>query len=342
MSQTFLIVTIDTEEDQWGPSEGPVSVSNAFALPKLQSLLDDYGIVPTYLVNYPVVADAGAYRILAQILNRGRCEIGTHLHPWNTPPFGEQRTNRNSMLGNLPYELQLEKLALLTQCLESRFGIKTTSFRAGRWALGKDTVKALLSCGYEVDTSVTPFVSWTPYEGPSFISEPLEPYLMTVDDEMPERNYERAILEVPASIGYSRWPFTKQRVRESLLERLPSALHAKGVASRLNILRRISLCPETESLVDMLLLSRILLRRGIKVLNVFFHSNSLIPGMTPFIRTSSDVEEFHKKLAAYFKNLLTLADIKPIGLSQVKRLICKYQLQNNKNIGILDPAANNS
>jgi len=94
--------------------------------------------------------------------------------------------------------------------------------------------------------------------------------------------------------------------------------------------------------VDMLLLSRILLRRGIKVLNVFFHSNSLIPGMTPFIRTSSDVEEFHKKLAAYFKNLLTLADIKPIGLSQVKRLICKYQLQNNKNIGILDPAANNS
>ena len=97
MSQIFLIVTIDTEEDQWGPSEEPVSVSNTFALPKLQSLLDDYGIVPTYLVNYPVVADGGGLTeswlrfLIEGDAKSGLISIhGTPPHSANREPTGIQ------------------------------------------------------------------------------------------------------------------------------------------------------------------------------------------------------------------------------------------------------------
>lgn len=335
MRKIFLVVTIDTEEDQWGAAEGQVSVSNAFALPRLQSLFDDYGIVPTYLVNYPVAADAGASRILAHILDKGRCEIGTHLHPWNTPPVKEMMCNRNSMLGNLPYGLQLEKIAFATEFLERRFGVKPMSFRAGRWGLGQNTINALVSCGYEVDTSVTPFLSWETCEGPSFVSEPIEPYLMGVTDEASGQSGENAILEIPATIGYSRWPFTRMRSIERMLERLPVFLRAKGFTSQLNIVRKISMDPEAEKIGDMLLLSRIFIERGIKVLNMFFHSNSLVPGLTPFIRTEDELNGFYRRLATYFEAIRSLADIKPIGLSQMRQMICRFQHENGRAIGIL-------
>lgn len=53
-----LVITIDAEEDQWGPaSSGTTSVTNIQQIPSLQKVFDEYGVVPTYLLTYPVAQD---------------------------------------------------------------------------------------------------------------------------------------------------------------------------------------------------------------------------------------------------------------------------------------------
>src|SRR5262245_24988092 len=83
-----LLFTIDVEEDMPGwEITDPISVSNVAALPRLAELCRALGVQPTYLVTYPVAATPESAAILRLLHARGDCEIGTHLHPWNTPPY---------------------------------------------------------------------------------------------------------------------------------------------------------------------------------------------------------------------------------------------------------------
>jgi len=97
-----LVVTIDTEEDNWGQySADSFSIENIKKIPALQEMFDEFSVVPTYLVTYPVATNRESVEILKDILQRGKCEIGMHCHPWSTPPFDEERNSFNSMLCNL-------------------------------------------------------------------------------------------------------------------------------------------------------------------------------------------------------------------------------------------------
>jgi len=98
---------------------------------------------------------------------------------------------------------------------------------------------------------------------------------------------------------------------------MPSCLHAAGLASRLNIVRKIWLEPEMETSRNMDLLSRVLLGRGVGVLNMFFHSNSLVPGFTPFIKSETDLDEFYRRLSTFFRGLLAHAEVTSTTLSRV-------------------------
>ena len=110
----YLIVTIDTEEDNWGEYYLPeYSLRNIEEIPKLQDLFNEFNVKPTYLITYPVATNERAVFILKRILDEGKCEIGNHCHPWNTPPFEEERNKFNSMLCNLPMELQYKKIKVL-------------------------------------------------------------------------------------------------------------------------------------------------------------------------------------------------------------------------------------
>ena len=113
-----LVVTVDAEEDQWGlaPS-GIASATNIQQIPALQKIFNDHHVVPTYLLTYPVAQDEKAAAVFQDLLGAGRCEIGMHCHPWNTPPYQEVMNRYNSMLCNLPASLQLEKLQRLHETL---------------------------------------------------------------------------------------------------------------------------------------------------------------------------------------------------------------------------------
>ena len=159
----YLTVTVDTEEDNWGEyNRSSYSVENLRRIPKLQQIFNARGIRPTYLISYPVAVSPTAIEILSGIASQGLCEIGTHPHPWNTPPLEENRTQINSYICNLPPALQYEKIRILTETIGANFGTRPTSYRSGRWGFNDDVVRSLIRLRYAVDTTIFPAWDWAP------------------------------------------------------------------------------------------------------------------------------------------------------------------------------------
>jgi len=65
-------------------------------------------------------------------------------------------------------------------------------------------------------------------------------------------------------------------------------LHLPGIAARLGLLERIRLSPEGHSLDDMRRLTRAALARGQRFFMLTYHSSSLLPGATPYVRDAAD------------------------------------------------------
>ncbi len=288
-----VYITIDTEEDQWGEyySSG-YSVENVYIIPELQELFDRYGAIPTYLIDYPVIIDKKAQKIIQKIYKDGRCGIGSHCHPWNTPPFKEEISTNNSMLCNLPYDLVLEKIQTLNKALEEHWGFTPTCFRAGRWGLNETVARCIYESGYKVDTSVTPFYSWKEYGGPDFSDAPIDCYKFNPNAIL-TKDPNGLMLEVPVTIGfyqknYKFWASIRERIMKSRLSRY----HMIGILDRLRILNLRWLSPEMCSGKEMVLLAKAAMRNGYQFLNMSFHSTSLLPGRSPFVRTKSDIKRF--------------------------------------------------
>ncbi|MEO1293592.1 MAG: WalW protein, partial [Pseudomonadota bacterium] len=157
MDTPHLIVLVDAEEafDWRKPfSRQSTCVDHFRHIERVQNVLDDAGIRPAYLCNYPVISDAFAADRLRGFSDDGRAEIGTHLHPWVTPPDIEEVSNRNSFLGNLPLTLQHQKLDMMQRTHERVFGVQPRMFMAGRYGLGADTLGLLTQNGFLVDVSI--------------------------------------------------------------------------------------------------------------------------------------------------------------------------------------------
>ena len=94
-SAPLLLVIIDTEEEfDWSRplSRDNTSVTSIAAQPRAHDLFAKYGIVPTYVIDYPVATSDLAIRTLGELAAGGACEIGAHLHPWVNPPDTEDVT----------------------------------------------------------------------------------------------------------------------------------------------------------------------------------------------------------------------------------------------------------
>ena len=89
-SSPVLAVVIDTEEEfDWGQpfSRQAVAVTSIPAQLAMHRLFRRYGIVPPYVVDFPVASDAEAVSVLRPLQESGQCAIGAHLPPWVTPPL---------------------------------------------------------------------------------------------------------------------------------------------------------------------------------------------------------------------------------------------------------------
>jgi len=296
-----LVVTIDTEEDNWLPySHNGYTVGNIERLPQLQALCSDFGIRPTYLVTYQVVTNDRAAAILKDLLATGSCEIGAHCHPWNTPPFTEPPTLRNSMLCNLSPALQESKIRALTDAITSRFGIAPTSFRSGRWGYSHVVAETLHTLGYQVDSSITAYTNWGYCDGPDFSRVPPTPFRFS-----PKQIYREdsagPLLEVPATVGYLQTHVAACNAIVNSLRRGPLRhLHLIGVLDRLHVINQVALSPEKSTATQMIALAQRMHLAGYPILNMFFHSSTLTAGLTPFVTSTEDERRLFESLAQFF------------------------------------------
>jgi len=295
-----LIITIDTEEaGLWGGRYRMTgnTVENIRGMPRFQTLCDELGIRPVYLVDAPVVQDDRASAILGEIHAAGRCEIGTHVHPWCNPPIDEEIDQRESYLCNLPVSLQRAKIEWLTEAISERFGRRPVSFRAGRYGLDIAGARILAELGYRVDSSVIPFTDYSADRGPDFSTAPWQPYWVGGEDLCCAAESGQ-LLEVPVSVGFNRSDFSRAAQCQSLLAKAPFRwLRSEGILDRLQVLQRIKLSPEKATARAMKRLIDRSCESPSAVLVMMFHSSSLVPGESPYVRDEPGLQEFLERIA---------------------------------------------
>ena len=57
------------------------------ACPPCRRCSTSFGVRPTYVVTWEMATRPESAAVLRDLARTGRCEIGTHLHPWSSPPF---------------------------------------------------------------------------------------------------------------------------------------------------------------------------------------------------------------------------------------------------------------
>ncbi len=231
--------------------------------------------------------------MLREYLADGLCEIGAQLHPWVTPPFAPGARETQSYPGNLPVAIEREKLSRLVGAIETAFALRPTAYKAGRYGFGPNTAALLEETGFEVDTSLIPRTSYADSGGPEFSGYDYNPFWF---------GQHRRLLELPVTRALTgalsqRWPWLHQRA-----ERRPwRSLHAGGLLARARLIERIMLSPESSDLAAMCRLTRVLLARGTSVLTLSYHSPSLEPGHTPYVRNERDLAIFLDHLSGFLR-----------------------------------------
>lgn len=290
----LLVVVIDTEaEFDWErqPTRRARGVASVKCQEQTQRIFERYGVRPTLVLDYPVSSSPEGYEFVRDLHRSGACEIGAHLQPWDNPPLIEQPTDENSYPGNLPCELEREKLARLTDTIEKNVGARPRIYKAGRYGVGGRTAGILAGLGYEIDLSVVPGTDLSGKSGPNFLHCQARPYWFGNDP---------ALLEIPLSVGYTGVLARSVRAAHflTLNERL-TALHIPGILARLGLVERITLTPEGVSFAEQQRLTRALLGRGHRVFSLTYHSPSLAPGNTPYVRSAADLRSFLSTIEQY-------------------------------------------
>lgn len=316
-----LIVIVDTEEEfAWDQpfnraSTGTTTIAGQPLMH--ERVFDRFGIVPTYVIDYPVAADAAARQTLRTLMEAGRCEIGTHLHPWVSPPHEEEVSRFNSFTGNLPRQLEFDKLRTLTELITSGFGRRPTTFKAGRYGLGPHTAETLAALGYQIDASVVPYTSFADEDGPDFSAFDEHPYWFEAG--------QRRLLELPVTSGYSGWLRAGGSKLYDLAQRpLARKAHLGGILARSRGLERIRLSPEVATLEEMQRLTKDLMKGGCQVYSFTYHSPSMVPGHTPYVRTDADLNRFIatvRDYCAWFQDkmggqFMSVSDVHAMMLAQ--------------------------
>ena len=228
------------------------------------------------------------------VLGRGAGEIGMHLHAWNSPPLdvtvSDDDARHATYLIDYPASVLGEKGRFMTGLLEDSFGVKMRSHRAGRWTMDERYARALADCGYTVDCSVTPGLSWRRNAGApgkaggsDYRRFPRRPYFVDLDDIA--RPGDSELLEVPmtthAAAALAALPDT--RLVGSLQDRLAVWLRPKGTrhdAARWALRRSLA--------------------RGDEVAMFMLHSSELMPGGSPAFRDAAAIEDLYVELEAVF------------------------------------------
>jgi len=281
---TRFLITVDTEEEfNWAlpHSRTGFGLEHVSRLATFQSFCDEHGAIPLYLVDYPIAKSHDCGDILRPAAAAGRAEIGIHLHPWVNPPFEENVCEYNTFAGNLPEVLERAKFAALHKAIEANFGIAPICYRAGRYGVGPNTVGILKEFGIAIDTSSRSRFDYSSTGGANFRDLPVRPWWI---------DPEHRLMEVPLTTVFSG-PLRRQGAW--LYPRMWRIPRLRGALARAGMLERIPLTPEGISASEAIRGIDVALDDGLPLLVFSFHSPSLGPGNTPYVRDEADVDRFY-------------------------------------------------
>ncbi len=88
-------------------------------------------------------------------------------------------------------------------------------------------------------------------------------------------------------------------VHDALVSPIGRTLKGPAIAARLRVLDRIRLTPEGSTLEEGKRLTRAMLAEGHRVFVVSYHTPSLVPGHTPYVKTRQDLNVFLRWLDGY-------------------------------------------
>lgn len=279
-----FIVTIDTEEDfDWNMAfrrEG-FGLESVSRLPDCQRFFRRYNVIPVYFIDYPIATSAEAIAALAPAAQRGECTIGLQLHPWVNPPHEENVSLYNSFCGNLPRELERSKIYALRDAITDGFGVTPRTFRAGRYGLGKNTIALLAAANIVCDTSVRSGFTYRAGGGPDYHDAPLKPFW-----------WPEGVLELPLTTMFRG--LGAKALQPVYHKAVRSSTAMGSILARTGLIERIALTPEGIPVERALKAVDLAVDAGLPVINLSFHSPSLMPGKTPYVQSECDVIQLYR------------------------------------------------
>lgn len=301
-----FIVFVDTEEEfDWSApfSRDARSVATIAALPTMHRRFAERGIGPCHLCDYPVVTDAAAVDVLREIVADGRSSIGAQLHPWVNPPHDEEPSPALSFAGNLPTALEATKLDQLTDAITAAFGTRPLAYRAGRYGLGPATLSMIAERGYRIDTSMRAHHDYSADGGPDFRAIGSDAF----------HTVGGAIVEVPLTTVFTGRLRGQGMRLHAAAARVP---RGRGLLARSGLLSRVPLTPEGVPIDEACEAVRVALAEGTRLLSFSFHSPSLVPGHTPYVRDAADRARFDR----WWDVMLDLLDglgVLPVSVGEI-------------------------
>ncbi len=289
-----FIVTVDTEEEfDW---RAPLdrhqhSIDTVPHLRKFQQFCEGFGVVPNYLLDYPVASSPTVAEALGEAVRAGRAEVGVQLHPWVSPPHDEEVNEFNSYAGNLPEALEREKFKRLRDAIEQNFGTAPKLYRAGRYGVGKNSAAILRDHAMAIDTSVRARFDYSSTGGPNFRDHPVRPYWL---------DRANGLLEMPLTTVY--WGLLRRQAHW-LYPKMWRVPRLRGALARLGMMERIPLTPEGVTIEEAIRGIDMAIDEALPILVFSFHSPSLAPGYTPYVRTDADLDAFYDWWRAVFAYL---------------------------------------
>jgi hypothetical protein len=300
-----LLITIDTEGDNLWSRPREITTKNAAYLPRFQQLCERFAFKPTWLTTHEMVCCPAFVDFARDALRRESAEVGMHLHAWNSPPqeaLTADDYGRQPYLIEYPSRLMRDKVACLTDLLESTFEHKMISHRAGRWGFDAAYARLLIDAGYRVDCSVTPYVSWAASKGATpgrsgcdFSGFPRDPYF--VDPDRIDHRGGSTLLELPMTIR----PCRHQR----FWEWLRGAANCCAPRTLGRLARRLFppvvwLRPDGRNLGAMLQLLDQVRGEDAPYAQFMLHSSELMPGGSPRFSSHAKIERLYDDLERLF------------------------------------------
>jgi len=319
-----FIITIDTEGDNQWDHGRDLTVENIKYVDRFQILCEKYGIKPTYLVTSEVCEDSYSQKLFSEYVGENRAEVGAHLHSWTTPPFlpevgYRQNDEHHIFASELNYNLVSRKIRHLTRQITGAIGKVPTSFRSGRYGLNETVVRVLIENDYLVDSSVTPFVSWSGQRGlpegkggPDFIDS--SPFPEKYESE------SGTLIEIPITILPTIRPLSRNHNIARYYFRNVNDSYFLRVFRKLFYSTQPVWLRPTPDMTSKLLENLVSEARRINLpyITMMFHSSELMPGCSKYRPDDQSIEDLYSMLTRFFSAIESLG-IRSLTLSDAAK-----------------------